>query len=118
MPERSPRRSRDDPNQTARRSINKSPIVEDLKTRIVELPGPVFTDRERARERLESVNTLLNQVFSACLDLKDLADNSTAIETFEAVANALHGVQEALLLFYRRSLDIPHSNAATGASTG
>jgi hypothetical protein len=116
MPRRSTERTQN-PGKHSRQAETVQPNFEDLKAKVVALNGPVFTDPERAKARLESVNTLLSQVFTSCIDLKELTDNSTAIETFEAVANALHGVQEALLLFYRRALDIPYGNAAKGASS-
>ncbi|MFL6352736.1 MAG: hypothetical protein ACJ74Z_12935 [Bryobacteraceae bacterium] len=116
MPRQSTKRTQN-PGQHSRQAKNAHVNLEDLKTKVLALNGRVFTDPERAKVRLESVNTLLTQVFTSCIDLKELTDNSTAIETFEAVANALHGVQDALLLFYRRALDVPHGNAAKGAWT-
>jgi hypothetical protein len=115
MPQRSTKRTQN-PGQHAHQEKNTHVDFEDLKTRVVALNGRVFTHPDRAKVRLESVNTLLTEVFTCCIDLKELTDNSTAIETFEAVGNALHGVQDALLLFYRRALEVPHDNAAKGAS--
>ena len=76
--------------------------------------GKPFTDEERARMRLASVNQLITEVYAACVDLRDVTATSTAAETFEAVANALHDTQKALLLFYRHTLDEGAADAAAG----
>lgn len=76
--------------------------------------GKVFTDDEQAKQRLANLNTLLTEVFAACGELRELSASSTAAETFEAVANALHETQKALLLFYRHTLDEGAVDAAHG----
>jgi hypothetical protein len=88
----------------------------DLETRVLAVieAGRVFTDEEQAKQRLANVNTLLTEVFAACGELRELTATSTAAETFEAVANALHETQKALLLFYRHTLDEGEADAAHG----
>lgn len=88
----------------------------DLETRVLAVieAGKVFTDGERAKQRLSNVNTLFTEVFAACGELRELSASPTAVETFEAVANVLHETQKALLLFYRHTLDENVADAAHG----
>jgi hypothetical protein len=89
----------------------------DLQTRALTAiqNGKVFTDDIRAKQRLANVNQLLTEIFAACGELRDLSGTSTGAETFEAVANALHDTQKALLLFYRHTLDENAAEAAAGS---